>query len=218
MYVVIAGLSDIGKNLAELLVKESNEVTVIDRDPVRCAAIANGSDVMVMEGDASQKSVLEEARVRNAYAFVAAAGDDSENLMLCMIAKEIGARMVISLVDAAEHEEAFRQAGVSFQVNPDMVAAKHISRMIAQPYVKDFISSERSEIFEIEAEKGMKCVGRKLSEMAAPNGVKVLVVQREGKYLSADGEIRPQDWLTLIVNRESAKKGTEFMNKWFAKG
>jgi len=39
MYIVIAGLSDIGKNLAELLVKEGNEVLVIDRDPVRCAAI-----------------------------------------------------------------------------------------------------------------------------------------------------------------------------------
>ena len=218
MYVVIAGLSDIGRNLAQLLVREGNEVTVIDRDPARCAEIANGSDVMVMAGDASQKSVLEEARVKNAYAFVAAAGDDSENLMLCMIAKEIGARMVISLVDETEHEEAFRQAGASFQVNLGMVAAKHISRMIAQPYVKDFISCEGAEIFEIEAEKGMKCVGRKLSEMAAPNGVKVLVVQREGEYLSADGEIRPQDWLTLIVNRESAKKGTEFMNKWFSKG
>ncbi|MEE8636839.1 MAG: TrkA family potassium uptake protein [Dehalococcoidia bacterium] len=218
MYVVIAGLSDIGRNLAQLLVREGNEVTVIDRDPARCAEIANGSDVMVMAGDASQKSVLEEARVKNAYAFVAAAGDDSENLMLCMIAKEIGARMVISLVDETEHEEAFRQAGASFQVNLGMVAAKHISRMIAQPYVKDFISCEGAEIFEIETEKGMKCVGRKLSEMAAPNGVKVLVVQRGGEYVSVDGEIQPHDWLTLIVSRESAKKGTEFMNKWFAKG
>jgi len=218
MYVVIAGLSDIGRNLAQLLVREGNEVTVIDRDPARCAEIANGSDVMVMAGDASQKSVLEEARVKNAYAFVAAAGDDSENLMLCMIAKEIGARMVISLVDETEHEEAFRQAGASFQVNLGMVAAKHISRMIAQPYVKDFISCEGAEIFEIETEKGMKCVGRKLSEIAAPNGVKVLVVQREGEFVSVDGEIQPHDWLTLIVNRESAKKGTEFMNKWFAKG
>ncbi len=218
MYVVIAGLSDIGRNLAQLLVREGNEVTVIDRDPARCAEIANGSDVMVMAGDASQKSVLEEARVKNAYAFVAAAGDDSENLMLCMIAKEIGARMVISLVDETEHEEAFRQAGASFQVNLGMVAAKHISRMIAQPYVKDFISCEGAEIFEIETEKGMKCVGRKLSEIAAPNGVKVLVVQRGGQYVSVDGEIQPHDWLTLIVSRESAKKGTEFMNKWFAKG
>ncbi|MFP3898070.1 MAG: potassium channel family protein [Dehalococcoidia bacterium] len=218
MYVVIAGLSDIGKNLAELLAKEGNEVAVIDRDSTRCAAIAEGSDVMCIAGDASQKSVLEEARVRTAYAFVAAAGDDSENLMLCMIAKEIGAKMVISLVDQAEHEEAFRQAGVAFQVNPDMVAARHISRMIAQPYVKDFISCERAEIFEIEAEEDMRCVGRKVHELATPNGTRVLVVQRGGKFLKADDEIRPKDWLTLIVNRDSTRKGTEFMNRWFAKG
>jgi trk system potassium uptake protein TrkA len=204
--------------LAELLVKEGNEVLVIDRDPVKCATIAEGSDVMVITGDAGQKSTLEEARLKNAHAFVAAAGDDSENLMLCMMAKEIGVKTVISLVDEAEHSETFRQAGINLQVNPDIVAAKHIHRLILQPYVKDFLSFERAEIFEIEIEEGMKCVGRSVSELATPNGVKVLVVQRGGKYLSADKEIQPKDWLTLIVNRESAKKGTEFMNRWFAKG
>jgi trk system potassium uptake protein len=218
MYVVIAGLSDIGKNLAERLAKEGNEVAVIDRDTTRCTEMANGSEVMTIVGDASQKSVLEEARVRNAGAFVAAAGDDSENLMLCMIAKEIGAKMIISLVDEVEHEEAFRQAGVAFLVNPDMVAAKHIARMIAQPYVKDFLSFERAEIFEIEVERGMRCIGRKVSEITTPDGVKVLVVQRGGEFLRMDDAIQPGDWLTLIVNRESRRKGTEFMNKWFAKG
>ena len=140
MYIVIAGLSDIGRNLAERLIKEGNQVTVIDRDPARCAEIAEGSDVMVITGDAGQKSTLEEARLKNAHAFVAAAGDDSENLMLCMVAKEIGVKTVISLVDEAEHAETFRQAGINLQVNPDMVAAKHIYRLISQPYVKDFLS------------------------------------------------------------------------------
>jgi trk system potassium uptake protein TrkA len=218
MYIVIAGLSTIGRNLAELLIKEGNEVLVIERDPAKCAEIAEGSDMMMITGDAGQKSTLEEARVKNAHAFVAAAGDDSENLMLCMIAKEIGVKTVISIVDDAEHTETFRQAGINLQVNPDMVAARHIHRLISQPYVKDFLSFEGAEIFEIEIEEGMKCVGRSVSELAAPNGIKVLVVQREGKYLSVDKEIQPKDWLTLLVNRESTKKGTEFMNRWFTKG
>jgi trk system potassium uptake protein TrkA len=218
MYIVIAGLSNIGKNLAELLAKEGNEVLVIDQDPARCAEIAEGSDVMVITGDAGQKSTLEEARVRNAHAFVAATGDDSDNLMICMVAKEMGAKTVISLVDETEHAEAFRQAGINLQVTPDKVAAKHIYRMISQPYVKDFLSFIGTEIFEIEIEEGMKCVGRSVSRLATPNGVKVLVVQRGGEYLSADKEIQPKDWLTLLVNREAAKKGTEFMNRWFAKG
>jgi len=218
MYIIIAGLSNIGKNLAELLAKEGNEVLVIDRDPAKCTAIAENSEVMAITGDAGQKSTLEEARVRNAHAFVAAAGDDSENLMICMMAKEMGVKTVISLVEEAEHVETFRQAGVNLQVNPDKVAARHIYRMISHPYVKDFLSFIGTEIFEIEIEEGMKCVGRSVSELAPPNGVKVLVVQRGGKYLSADKEIQPKDWLTLLVNREAAKKGTEFMDRWFAKG
>jgi len=218
MYIVIAGLSDIGTNLAELLAKEGNEVLVIDRDPAKCTAIAENSEVVAITGDASQKSTLEEARIRNAHAFVAAAGDDSENLMICMMAKEMGVRRVISLVDEVEHAETFRQAGINLQVNPDMVAARHIYRLISQPYVKDFLSFEKAEIFEIEIEEGMKCVGRSVSELATPIGVKVLVVQRGEKYLDDDKELRPKDWLTLIVNREVAKRGTEFMNKWFAKG
>jgi trk system potassium uptake protein TrkA len=218
MYIVIAGLSNIGRNLAELLAKEGNEVLVIDRDPAKCTAMAENSDVMAMTGDAGQKSTLEEARVRNAHAFVAAAGDDSENLMICMMAKEMGVKTVISLVEEAEHVETFKQAGVNLQVNPDKVAARHIYRMISHPYVKDFLSFIGTEIFEIEIEEGMKCVGRSVSELAPPNGVKVLVVQRGGKYLSADKEIQPKDWLTLLVNREAAKKGTEFMDRWFAKG
>lgn len=218
MYIVIAGLSNIGRHLAELLIKEGNQVVVIDRDSAKCAAIAEGSDVMVITGDASQKSTLEEARIRNAHAFVAAAGDDSENLMLCMVAKEIGVKTVISLVEEAEHTETFRQAGMNLQVNPDIVAAKHIYRLISHPYVKDSLSVEGAEIFEIEIEEGMKCVGQWVSRLATPNGVRVLVVQRGGKYLSVDSEIKPKDWLTLIVTRESARKGTEFMNRWFAKG
>jgi trk system potassium uptake protein TrkA len=218
MYIVIAGLSDIGKNLAELLAREGNEVMVIDRDSAKCTAIAENSEIVAIAGDAGQKSILEEARVRSAYAFVAAAGDDSENLMICMMAREMGVKRVISLVDEAEHTETFKQAGINLQVNPDVVAARHIYRLISQPYVKDFLSFERADIFEIEIEEGMKCVGRSVSELATPLGIKVLVVQRGERYLTEDKELRPKDWLTLIVNREVAKRGTEFMNRWFTKG
>ena len=218
MYVVIAGLSNLGKKLAALLSQEGHEAVVIDLDGAKCAEMAECSDVMVIAGDATQKSTLEEARVRNANALVAATGDDSHNLMISMIAKEIGVKTVISVVDDVARAETFKQAGVRFQVQPDAVVAKHIYRMISQPYVKDFLSVETAEIFEIEIEEDMKCVGRKVSEIGTPNGIKILVTERQGKYLNEDAKIEPKDWLTLIVNRESAKKGVEFMNRWFTKG
>jgi len=218
MHFIIAGLSNTGKNLAELLLEEGNQVVVIDLNEDRCAEMATSSDVLVMTGDATKRSVLEEAGVRNADALVALTSDDSDNLMICMLAKEMGAKKVISLVNDPVRAETFKQAGIHYQVKPDAVVAKHISRMVSQPYVKDFLSFERAEIFEVEAEEGMRCVGKKASELGTPNGMKVLVVEREGKYLNEDAEIEPKDWLTLIVDRKSAKKGIEFMNKWFAKG
>ncbi len=218
MYVVIAGLSNLGKNLADLLSKEGNEVVVIDLDEAKCTEMAECSDVLMIAGDATQKSTLEEARVKNADAIVAATGDDSRNLMVSMLAKEIGVETVISVVDDAARTETFRQAGIRFPVQPDAVVAKHIYRMISQPYVKDFLSFEAAEVFEIEIEEGMRCVGTNVADIRTPDGIKVLVIEREGKYLGDDAEAQPGDWLTLIVNRKSAKKGTEFMNKWFGKG
>ncbi len=218
MYVVITGLSSIGKSLAELLSKEGNEVAVVDLDKAKCAELAASSDVMVITGDATQRSSLEEARVRNANALVAVTGDDSDNLMTCMLAKEMGAKKVISILNDVVHADAFKGAGIDVQVKPSAVVAKHIYRMISQPYVKDFLSFEKAEIFEIETGEGMKCVTRKVSEMGTPNGVRILVIERKGKYLNEDVKIEPKDWLTLIVNHESSKKGVEFMNRWFTRG
>jgi trk system potassium uptake protein TrkA len=218
MYFIIAGLSGTGKNLAELLVKEGNEVVVVDSDAAKCTETAECSDVMAITGDATERAVLEDARVRNADALVALTNDDSDNLMICMLAKEMGAKKVISLVNDVVHAETFKQAGIGFQVKPHAVVARHIYRMILQPYVKDFLSFERAEIFEIEVEEGMKCVGKKVSEIGTPNGMKILVLEREGKYLNEDAKMEPKDWLTLIVDWKSTKKGIDFMNRWFTKG
>jgi len=215
---IIAGLSTTGKSLADLLSEEGHEVVVIDTSEDRCSEMAESSDVMCLSGDATKGQVLEEAGVKNANALVAVTGDDSDNLMICMLAKEMGAKKVISVVNDAAHTETFKQAGIGFQVKPYAVVAKHISRMVSQPYVKDFLSFESAEIFEIEVEKGMKCVGKEVSELGTPNGVKVLVIEREGKYLNEGTKIAPEDWLTLIVDRKSAKKGVELMNKCFTKG
>ena len=218
MYFIIAGLSSTGKSLAEFLVGEGNEVVIVDPNEARCAEWATGSDVMVIIGNATQKSVLEEARVKNANALIALTNNDSDNLMICMTAREMGAKKVISLINDIAHVETFKQAAIGFQIKPYDIVAKHICQMILQPYVKHFLPFERAEIFEIEIDDGMNCVGKKISEIGNPNGTKILAIERQEKYLTGDVRIEPKDWLTLIVGRKSAKKGATFMNKCFTKG
>ncbi len=215
MYFIIAGLSSIGRNLAELLHREGEEVVAVDSDKTRCDELAESSDVMVIIGDITKRAVLEEAGGRKATALVASTNDDSDNLMACMLAKEMGTKKVISILNDIVHAEAFKEAGIDVQVKPDAVVAKHIYHTVLQPYIKDFLAIDRSELFEVEAEMGMKCAGKKISEMDTPKGVKLIWLKRRGKVLYEDVQIEPEDRLTLIVDGESSKKGANFMNKWF---
>lgn len=217
MHFIVAGLSSIGRSLAELLQREGKDVVAIDSSEARCTEMAESSDVMVMEGDITQRSVLEEAGVKGANALVALTNDDSDNLMACMLAKEMGAKKVISILNDAVHAEAFKEAGIDVQVKPDAIVAKHVYHMILQPYVKGFLALDKAELFEIEVEGGMKCVGKKIAEMEIPKGAKTLWLERGGKYVNEDAEIEPEDRLTLIVARECSKRGADFMNKWFTK-
>jgi K+ transport systems, NAD-binding component len=215
MNFIIAGLSSIGISLAELLRKEGKDVVALDSDQAKCDELAESSDVMVIVGDITKKSVLEGAGGRNADALIALTNDDSDNLMACMLAKEMGTKKVISILNDIVHAEAFKEAGIDVQVKPDSVVAKHIYHTVLQPYIKDFLAINRAELFEVEAEAEMKCIGKKISEIETPRGVKLIWLERGGKVLNEDVKIAPEDRLILIVGGESSKRGADFMNKWF---
>lgn len=215
MRFVIAGLSSIGKSLADLLRKQGEDVVAVDSDAERCDDMANCSDVMVIAGDITQSPVLEEAGAKNADALVALTDDDSDNLMACMLAKQMGTKKVISILNDVEHAQAFEEAGIDVRVKPDAVVAKHIYYTVVHPYVKDFLAFKSTELFELEAEVGMKCVGKTIPEMETPRNVKLIWLERGGKVLDEEAKIEPGDMLILIVYGEASKQGADFMNRWF---
>ena len=215
MRFIIAGLSSIGTSLAELLHKQGEDVVTVDSDKAKCDELAESSDVMVMVGDITKKPILAEAIGKHADALVALTNDDSDNLMACMLAKEMGTQKVISIVNDIVHAEAFKEAGIDVQVKPDAIVAKHIYHTVLQPYVKDFLALNRAELFELEAGTGMRCMGKKISEMETPKGAKLIWLERGGKVLSEEARIEPGDRLILIVYGESSKRGADFMNRWF---
>ena len=218
MYFVVAGLSSIGRSLVEVLQQAGEEVVAIDSDKEKCSELAESSDIMVIEGDITKKSVLEEAGVKNAKAMIALTNDDSDNLMACMLAKEVGAGKVISILNDVVHAEAFKEAKIDVQVKPDAIVARHIYHTILQPYVKDFVYINNSELFDIEIADNMRCVGKSVGDLESPKGVKIIWVKRKDTYLNEEDKIEPADHLTLIVKGEFSKRGTEFINKCFTQG
>jgi trk system potassium uptake protein TrkA len=83
MYIIIVGLGGIGRNLAKMAVEHAHNVVVIDQDEARCSELLEHYDVMAVTGNATDKTVLEEAGIDRADAMIATTSDDSVNLMTC---------------------------------------------------------------------------------------------------------------------------------------
>ena len=112
MFIIIIGLGGIGRNLAAISVEHGDSVVVIDQDEDRCNEVIEHYDVMAINGNATDKSILEDAGIDRANALVATTSDDAVNLMACWLAKKFNVPNVVSIVNQKEHSDSFQEVGV----------------------------------------------------------------------------------------------------------
>ncbi len=98
MYIIVVGLGGIGRSLTSLAVEHGNNVVIIDRDEQRAGEMLEHYDVLAITGNATDKSILEDAGIDRADALVATTSDDSVNLMTCWLAKRFKVPIVVSIV------------------------------------------------------------------------------------------------------------------------
>jgi trk system potassium uptake protein len=99
--VLVVGGGRLGAALARRLHADGHEVTVVEPDGARAAAIAEAATVRVVAGPCTDVATLEAAGVRTADVVAAVSGDDAENLVVCALARfEYGAdRTIARIVD-----------------------------------------------------------------------------------------------------------------------
>lgn len=111
MKIIIAGGGTTGLSLAQLLGDE-HEISIVELDEARATKIASETHALVLSGDASDVSVLQEAGVSEADAVIATT-DDKDNLMICQIAKSENVAKIIALVHSPKNEELFTKLGIN---------------------------------------------------------------------------------------------------------
>ncbi|MDO9612793.1 MAG: Trk system potassium transporter TrkA, partial [Serpentinimonas sp.] len=89
MNIIIFGAGRVGESVAESLVSEHNDITVIDQDPLRIRALEERLDLRGVVGNGIQPSVLREAGAKDADMVIACAAADESNLVVCKIAHDI---------------------------------------------------------------------------------------------------------------------------------
>ena len=89
MKIVILGAGQVGASVAESLVSEQNDITVVDIEPQRLRALQDRLDLRTVTGSAAHPSVLAEAGIEDADLLIAVTQSDETNLVACKIAAQL---------------------------------------------------------------------------------------------------------------------------------
>ena len=186
MKVVVTGAGNVGRHLAADLCQHGHQVTLIEQD--KEAAVRAREEVptgvTVLLGDACEPYVLEEAKLAESDVIVAATGDDEDNLVTSLLAKqEFAVPRVVARVNHPNNEWMFtEQWGVDAAVSPPHILTALVEEAVTVGDVVQLLKLERGRValVELTLESGSEVVGRPVYELRLPVDSSIVAIVREG--------------------------------------
>ena len=212
--VVIVGNGKVGFSLAEQLVKEKYDVTIVDMREESLRKAADALDVMSVKGNGVSAATLEDAGAAEADLLVAATNSDEVNMVCCLTAKHLGAQYTIARIRNPEYSMGLsdlkKDMGIDMIINPENATAVEISRLLRFPSAANIetFCRGRVELMGFRIQEGDFMVGAPLYAMS--DQVKKLsllfcAVDRNGEVIIPNGSFVPQVGDKLyIIGRPSS--------------
>ena len=209
--VVIAGASREARFLTKILEEHKISCTVIENDRLRAVALAEYLQrSLVLHGDATDLELLEMEGIGEADGFVAYTGSDETNLLSCLLAKNLGTRRVISLIDRFSYIPLVSRVGVDAAVSPRMAAVNAILTHVRRGSVLAVatLKGTRAEGIEFSITPRFPYLNRPLSELQLPPGSLIGAILRGQQVIIPDGtsEILVGDRVVVFVLPESLRQ------------
>ena len=206
--IVIAGGGETGFHLAKCLSGKRYRVMLMERDHERCEYLAkNLPHVTVVEADARRRSVMEEERVGSADGFAACLGDDENNIMAGVEAKDVGAKMIMAIVSRPDYAGVVEKLGIDVAVSPREVMANQILAFLnSGPVIsRTTLADGRIGIYEIEVVDGVAATEHNLASLELPTNCLIAAVMRNGhvKVPGAEDRLAPEDTVIALVDDSS---------------
>jgi trk system potassium uptake protein TrkA len=155
-----------------------------------------------VRGDPTDPELLRELDLGPKDVALGLSGWDEVNLLGCLVAKAIGAGMVISRFNRVAYVGLLTGVGIDAAVSSRLLAASAILRFVRQGAIEQVatFSDTDAEAIEIEVAERAEAVGRTLLELALPVGVVIGGISRQGTSFVPDGStvIRPGDHIIFF--------------------
>lgn len=171
--IIIFGAGRVGESVAESLVSEQNDITVIDQDPARVRALEERFDLRGVVGNGIQPSVLAEAGAKDADMLIACAALDESNLVVCKVAHDVfQVPTTIARLRSPEFEEGSALLGkngfaVDHVICPEESVMRTIHQLIDYPEALQVVAFAQGRVYliAVRATSGGALVGRTIGEL-----------------------------------------------------
>ena len=204
--VIIAGGGNIGKGLAKAL-EHDYQVKLIDHNKVRSKRIAEEFDrTIVLLGDAADEELLLEENIESTDVFCALTNDDEANILSAMLAKRLGARKVMALINRASYVDLVESGDIDIAISPHQAMIGSLLTHVRRGDVAMVHSLRRGAAEAIEAvahgdSRSSKVVGRAIEDIRLPAGATIGAVVRGNSVIIAhhDTVIEADDHVILFL-------------------
>src|SRR5690606_21963983 len=182
--IIIAGGGDIGLRLAQKLEGRYN-VRVIERDAKRCEQLASHLErAIVLRGNGSDQDLLLEENIEDTDVFLALTNDDEANIMSSMLAKRLGARKVMTLINNPAYVDLVQGGDIDIAISPQTTTIGSLLTHVRRGDMVNVHSLRRgaAEAIELIAHgdsRSSKVVGKALEDIDLPEGANIGAIVRE---------------------------------------
>ncbi|KUO52175.1 MAG: potassium transporter TrkA [Desulfitibacter sp. BRH_c19] len=216
--VTILGGGRIGFYLAQLLEKKGYTVKLIEKNIEICKQISQKlTNTLVLQGDGSDITLLEEEEVGQTDFFVAVTNDDKVNLLVSIIAKHLGAKRTIAQIRRTEYVPLVEKVGIDIAISPRLLTAGAILRFIRKGDIVSvsLIGGAKAEMIELIAQTDSRVIGKQLKDLKFPKDAIIGAVVRGEDVIVPTGRdsIKPCDRVIVFALPKAISKVEKFFTQ-----
>ncbi|MDZ7859038.1 Trk system potassium transporter TrkA [Sphaerotilus sp.] len=215
--VMIAGGGKVGLRLARAL-RGRYEIKLIEVDRARCEYLAAelGSDVLVLQGDSTDEDLMADENVGEMDVFIALTSDDEDNILAGLMAKRLGVRRAIVLINRRAYTELVQGTQIDIAISPQQAVIGELLAFVRRGDVEAVHSMRQgaAESMEIVARgdrRSSKVVGRRIEQISLPEGVQIGAIVRGDAVLIAhhDTVIDTDDHVIVFLPNKRQVRAVE---------
>lgn len=207
--VMILGGGRIGSYVASKL-ESRIDIKIIENDKERCSILSrNLKRTLILHGDGSDQKLLSEENISDMDVFVAVSNSDELNIMASLLAKKMGAKKTIAVINRPDYITLAHSLGLHAVLSPRLITASTILRYVRRGDILSLtsIAQGKAEILEARVGSNSKLVGKSLAEAKIPQATLIGAIIRGEQAIIPSGtdKIYQDDKLIIFTLRESLK-------------